>query len=398
MHDPLNAFCAHSTAKTQGRAGGSAGRAHLRGQGFVRHCRPRHRRRQSGLARAAFACRAHRARRAGACRCRRRHGGQDPHRRALARHFRRECPLRHSDQSERAGTSAGRFLQRLGGSGGRRSRRFRARHRHRRIGAHPGKLLRHLRHPSDAMDACRSKAWSARRRASTPSAGSRATRISSRGSARSCSAARFARAPRARHVIVATDAFAIAEPATAAALLPAAERIAALVGSSEQTPDLAERAARRLVRASARGAGTRGLGDLRRLDRSAQPSLRLRDRGQFPSRHRVSMMRHLPRRANFRRRGATRSCRRSRPTPSSACRRRPSPPLFWASGARPCGRAAPPSARSPPSAAPWARRSLSLPLAQVDGLPVGLSIVARPGGDEMLLAFARTVMSGLPMP
>ena len=33
---------------------------------------------------------------------------------------------------------------------------------------------------------------------------------------------------------------------------------------------------------------------------------------------------------------------------------------------------------------------LSLPLAQVDGLPVGLSIVARPGGDEMLLAFART--------
>jgi amidase len=58
-----------------------------------------------------------------------------------------------------------------------------------------------------------------------------------------------------------------------------------------------------------------------------------------------------------------------------------------------------------PRSAMWARRTaistltsiagtlgapqLSLPLAQVDGLPVGLSILARPGGDEMLLAFAR---------
>jgi len=31
---------------------------------------------------------------------------------------------------------------------------------------------------------------------------------------------------------------------------------------------------------------------------------------------------------------------------------------------------------------------LSMPLGLVDGLPVGLSILARPGGDEMLLAFA----------
>jgi amidase len=41
-------------------------------------------------------------------------------------------------------------------------------------------------------------------------------------------------APRPRHLIVATDAFAIAEPATASALRPAVERIAALVGRSEQ--------------------------------------------------------------------------------------------------------------------------------------------------------------------
>jgi amidase len=36
---------------------------------------------------------------------------------------------------------------------------------------------------------------------------------------------------------------------------------------------------------------------------------------------------------------------------------------------------------------------LNLPLAQVDGLPVGLSIMALPGGDEMLLAFARAATS-----
>jgi amidase len=34
---------------------------------------------------------------------------------------------------------------------------------------------------------------------------------------------------------------------------------------------------------------------------------------------------------------------------------------------------------------------LTLPLGRVDGLPVGLSILARPGADDMLLAFARTV-------
>ena len=34
---------------------------------------------------------------------------------------------------------------------------------------------------------------------------------------------------------------------------------------------------------------------------------------------------------------------------------------------------------------------VSLPLGLVDGLPVGLSILARPGADAMLLAFARAV-------
>ena len=34
---------------------------------------------------------------------------------------------------------------------------------------------------------------------------------------------------------------------------------------------------------------------------------------------------------------------------------------------------------------------LSLPVAFVDGLPVGLSLLGRPGADEMLLAFARAL-------
>jgi amidase len=74
-------------------------------------------------------------------------------------------------------------------------------------------------------------------------------------------------APRLRQLIIATDAFAIAEPATAAALLPAA------------------RAACRLARASARRAGARGVGDLWRLDRSTQPAFRLRDLRQLFARH-----------------------------------------------------------------------------------------------------------------
>ena len=61
--------------------------------------------------------------------------------------------------------------------------------------------------------------------------------------------------------------------------------------------------------------------------------------------------------------------------------------------------------RGQPRSAMWARRTaistlttiagtlgapqLSLPLGAVDGFPVGLSLLAAPGGDEMLLRFAR---------
>jgi amidase len=38
---------------------------------------------------------------------------------------------------------------------------------------------------------------------------------------------------------------------------------------------------------------------------------------------------------------------------------------------------------------------ISLPLAQVDGLPVGLSLIGPKGSDEMLIAFARQVAAAL---
>ena len=37
---------------------------------------------------------------------------------------------------------------------------------------------------------------------------------------------------------------------------------------------------------------------------------------------------------------------------------------------------------------------INLPLAEVDGLPVGLSLLAARGADEMLIAFAREVAHG----
>ena len=89
---------------------------------------------------------------------------------------------------------------------------------------------------------------------------------------------------RPRHLIVATDAFAIAEPATAAALAPAVEKLAELVGSSEKRPVSRTRAAAGLDRASACDPGPRGLEHIRRMDRSDQPAARVRHRRQFPPR------------------------------------------------------------------------------------------------------------------
>ena len=38
---------------------------------------------------------------------------------------------------------------------------------------------------------------------------------------------------------------------------------------------------------------------------------------------------------------------------------------------------------------------INLPLAEVDGLPVGLSLLGARGSDEMLIAFAREIEASL---
>ncbi len=78
---------------------------------------------------------------------------------------------------------------------------------------------------------------------------------------------RAAREP--RHLIVASDAFAVAEPETARALAPAVERLSSRIGNSENPACLGDGTPCGLVRASARHPGTRGVGYFRRLDRCA---------------------------------------------------------------------------------------------------------------------------------
>ena len=62
---------------------------------------------------------------------------------------RREHLAGHADQSARARPVPRRVELRLGRRGRRGPGRFRARLRHRRLGAHPGQLLRPVRHPSE---------------------------------------------------------------------------------------------------------------------------------------------------------------------------------------------------------------------------------------------------------
>jgi amidase len=198
-------------------------------------------------------------------------------------------------------------------------------------------------------------------------------------------------ANRPRHVIVAIDAFAIADPTTAAALLPAAERIAALAGSgekralSQQVPLADWFAHQRAIQGREAWATfgdwidahnprfafeisdnfIRGM----QIDDATVAAAR-----EFQRARRAELMEVL--------KPDVIVCLPTAPFPASPLRQRRS--------------------------AMWARRTaistlttiagtlgapqLNLPLARVDGLPVGLSILSRPGADEMLLAFAREVM------
>jgi amidase len=197
-------------------------------------------------------------------------------------------------------------------------------------------------------------------------------------------------ANRPRHVIVAIDAFAIADPTTACALLLAAERIAALAGSgekralSQQVPLAGWLAHQRAIQAREAWATfgdwidahnprfafeisdnfIRGM----QIDDATLAAAR-----EFQRARRAELMEVL--------KPDVIVCLPTAPFPA--------PPV----GQR--------------RSAMWARRTaistlttiagtlgapqLNLPLARVDGLPVGLSILSRPGADEMLLAFAREV-------
>jgi amidase len=197
-------------------------------------------------------------------------------------------------------------------------------------------------------------------------------------------------AKRPRHVIVAIDAFAIAEPATADALLPAAERIAALAGTGEK------RALSQQV----------PLGDWFAHQRAIQGREAWATFGDWIDAHNPRFAFEIS--DNFLRGmqvddatlAAAREFQRTRRMELMEVLK---PDVIVCLPTAPFSAAPVGQRRS----AMWARRTaistlttiagtlgapqLNLPLAHVDGLPVGLSILARPGADEMLLAFAREV-------
>jgi amidase len=196
-------------------------------------------------------------------------------------------------------------------------------------------------------------------------------------------------APRPRHVIVATDAFAIAEPATAAALAPAVECVTTAVGSSEHRPVSAKVP----------------LADWFSHQRAIQGREAWDTFGEWIDRHNPRFAFDIA--DNF---------VRGRETPDAV--------LAAAREFRAARRAElmamldqetilllptapfPAPLRGQPCSVMWAQRAaistlttisgtlgapqISMPLALVDDLPVGLSILAWPGGDDMLLAFARS--------
>jgi amidase len=193
-----------------------------------------------------------------------------------------------------------------------------------------------------------------------------------------------------RHLIVATDAFAIAEPATALALAPTIEQLASLIGSSEKravsaTVPLSDWFAHQRAIQGREAWNTFGewidqtnprLGfDIadnfirgRAIADAALTAAR-----QFQAARRAELLSLLGE--------ETILCLPTAPFPA--------PPL----GQR--------------RTAMWAQRTaistlttisatlggpqLSLPLGAVDGLPVGLSVLARPGADATLLALARSL-------
>jgi amidase len=200
----------------------------------------------------------------------------------------------------------------------------------------------------------------------------------------------MARAPQPRLLIVAADAFAIAEPATAIALEPAVARLAALVGRSKKG------AASPKIPLADWYAHQRGM-----QGREAWDTF-----GDWIDRHNPRFGFEIA--DNFLRGMRTDDAALAAAREFRAARRAELAEMLKGDAILCLPTApfpAPPVGQ--PRSAMWARRiaistlttiagmsgapQLSLPLARVDSLPVGLSILARPGADAMLLAFARTV-------
>jgi amidase len=197
-------------------------------------------------------------------------------------------------------------------------------------------------------------------------------------------------AQRPRHVIVATDAFAIAEPTTASALAPAVERITTAVGSSEHR----------------RVSVTVPLADWFLHQRAIQGREAWDTFGEWIDRHNPRFAFEIA--DNFVRGRETPDVVLAAAREFRAARRAelmamldqetilllPTAPF-------------PAPLRGQRRSAMWGQRTAistlttisgtlgapqaSMPLALVDGLPVGLSILGRPGRDDMLLAFARSL-------
>ena len=197
-------------------------------------------------------------------------------------------------------------------------------------------------------------------------------------------------AQRPQHVIVATDAFAIAETATAAALASVVVRITAAVGSSERR----------------RVSVTVPLADWCSHQRAIQGREAWDTFGQWIDRHNPRFAFDIA--DNFVR-------GRETPNPVLAAARE-FRAARWAELMAMLDQGTilllptapfPAPLRGQPRSTMWEQRTaistlttisgtlgapqVSMPLALVDGLPVGLSILARPGRDDMLLAFARAL-------
>jgi amidase len=198
------------------------------------------------------------------------------------------------------------------------------------------------------------------------------------------------RASRPHRVIIATDAFAIAEPATAAALAPAIDRLADLIGESESRPV----------------SSAVPLADWTAHQRAIQGREAWSTFGDWIDQTNPRLAFDIA--DNFIRGKNTSDAALTAARDFQAARRSELLALL-SDGTILCLPTAPFPA--PPIGQPrskmWAQRNaistlttisatagapqVSLPLGSVDGLPVGLSILARPGADDMLVALACTL-------